>query len=182
MALQRGREAEGTEPPPTLGFLYATGRMVGFLMLTVPAMLVVAAVVLIPEYSRLRAAQYEHDLEATTNADLQTAIDAHDRLNSGLQEDDTLIKRFAMSELNLQPRNEYVSAGGVASARPVGTITPYRHPRPATPPGWLVSLSAKLEDPPKRRGLLLVATGALLGAMFLFSPPEKYGRREEQDT
>jgi hypothetical protein len=41
----------------------------------------------------------------------------------------------------------------------------------------MIRAATKVANPPTRRGLLLLATGALLVALFLFAAPQKYARR-----
>jgi len=174
-SMERGKKDDaGRQWPLPIRAMFTTGRMVGFMVLAVPAIVIFAVVVLIPQSARLQSAVYERNLERADKADLAALRDAYGRLNLALLEDETLVKRVAMSELNLQPKDEYVCFNPDVAANPVGTITMRPAPRPATPGGWITVLANRLEDPAKRRGLLLLAAGALLAALFVFSAPEKY--------
>lgn len=162
--------------------LCALGQLVAFLFLTLPAVSVLAAVVLVPEYSRLKTLEYQRDLLRADNADMAMQVEAQERFNRGLLEDETLVKAFAMSEWNLTPKNEYVLVTPGATTLPVASITPYRHPRPEPPDSRLAGWAMKLEDPVKKRGIWLMISGSLLAAMFLFSPVIENRRKQSQNA
>jgi len=60
---------------------------------------------------------------------------------------------------------------------PPGVVVPPSAPRPALPPEWLVRAAQKLQNPGRRRGLLLLATGLVITALFLFAPGRAYRRK-----
>jgi hypothetical protein len=82
-----------------------------------------------------------------------------------------------MSQGELLPDNEVIVSRDQPGRPPPDVIVPVRYARPAPPAGWMIRAAAKVQNLPTRRGLLLLATGALLVALFLFAPPEKYARR-----
>lgn len=177
MADPRGTRASLPAAPD--GLLFAAGRMIGFVALAGLAMATAAVLVLLPAYARMRLAIYERDCDRVTVAELQATAAANARLIADLPTNPVLTKRLAMSQGDLLPDNEViVFKGSSPSPRPPpDVIIPIRYGRPAPPDGWMIRAAAKVQHPPTRRGLLLLATGALLVALFLFAPPEKYDRR-----
>jgi hypothetical protein len=170
------------------------GRLVGFALLALPSVGILAAVVLLPEYAAWRNEQYQRDLVAAQTADLRSLKEAQERMLAAAYEDVTFIKRLAMWNCNLWPTNEQVldltppgarSAGGrSAGARdndsaPPGIIVGEQHPRPTVPDDPFIRAAAKIADSPAkdnaplRRGLLIVAGGLMLFAVLLFAPAPK---------
>jgi len=183
MAPRRGKRddapaaAQDGGAPLELRALFAAGRMVGFLLLALPALAVLAGVVLLPAYVRLANAQYELECKKARIADAEWLVAANDRLIKDLPEDEVLTKRLAMNSLGMLPEDETVIRDpNSAPAAPPGVIQPRAHPRPDPPSNWLTQMAQRFENPAKRRGVLLIAACAMLAAMFFFSPPEKYNK------
>ena len=176
MAPRRG--IKDSRPQTPLGVLFAAGRLVGFVALAGVAVLIVAAVVLVPAYSRLGRARYQRACQEARVADLAALAEAQERMIAALPADEILTMRLAMSQEALAPSDRVPYS--LPQVRPGGSpdlIKPVRHPRPVPPPDWLARLDAKLRKVSTRRGLLLLAFGCLVLAIFLFAPPEKYRRR-----
>jgi hypothetical protein len=174
MAARRGTRASAGAPD---GVLFAAGRLVGFAVLTGLAMATVAALVLLPAYAQMRIACYERDCDRVTVAELQATAAANARLIADLPTNPVLTKRLAMSQGDLLPDNEVIVPRARPGRPPPDVIVPVRYARPAPPAGWMIRAAGKVANPPTRRGLLLLATGALLVALFLFAPPQKYARK-----
>ena len=152
--------------------------MVGFTVMASAAVAVISTVVLLPPHAQLVRAQYQRDCLRARTKDLEALSDAHDRLIAALPTDRVLTMRLAISHEALRPRDgSPLRIPGAGPASPPGLVRAVRHPRPAPPSDWLMRLDAKFQRPATRRGLLLLAVGALVLALFLFAPPEKYGRR-----
>lgn len=164
-------------PAPPDGVLFAAGRMIGFVALAGLGMAIVAALVLLPGYVRMQTALYERDCERIASAELEATAGANARLIADLPSNPVLTKRLAMSQGDLLPDNEVIVSKGQPTHPPPDVVVPARYARPAPPDGWAFAAAVKLQNPPTRRGLMLLAAGALLVAMFLFAPPEKYARR-----
>ncbi|MCY2932378.1 MAG: hypothetical protein NTV86_23365 [Planctomycetota bacterium] len=58
-----------------------------------------------------------------------------------------------------------------------GEISVIEAPLPKKPNTWLMDAARKVEDPPTRRGLLLLFAGAITAAVYLFDPG---GRRKRK--
>ena len=58
-----------------------------------------------------------------------------------------------------------------------GDISVIEAPRPQKPNSWLMEAARKVENPPTRRGLLLLFAGAITAAVYLFDPG---GRRRRK--
>jgi len=159
----------------TAAVLFAFGRIVGFAVLSGISLAILAGVVLLPAYARLAEVRYQRDMDAADTADMEATVAANEKLIKNLPTDEELNKRLAMNRLGLWPENEdvRVSRSDDISNIP-GTIQIQKHPRPAKPSSLLMYLNAKLQKQRTRRGLLLIAGLSMLGAMFLFAPPEKY--------
>ena len=175
MAPPRGRRAN--PPLHPAGLLFAAGRMVGFTVMAAVAVAVVSSVVLLPAYAQWVRAQYERDCLLARTKDLEALSNAHERLIAALPTDRVLTMRLAISHEALRPAaGSRVPLPGADPATPPGLIRAVSHPRPAPPPDWLMHLDARLQRPATRRGLLLLAAGAVVVDMFVFAPPEKYHR------
>ncbi len=151
------------------------GRQIGFLVLAVPAIALVAGVVLLPEYAAWKDDVYKRDMAAAQTADLQAIRDATERMLTAAYDDVVFIKRLAMFNCNLLPSDAKVLDSHLPEGPPPGVVLGQPHPRPAEPNDAFLRAAAKVapNDPrtaPTRRGLLLVAAGLLLFAVLLFGP------------
>lgn len=176
MAPRRGTRDEVTRAPA--GVFFAAGRMVGFLAAAGTAVALIAAIVLVPALARLAQARYERGCQEALTADLEALAKAQERMIEALPEDETLAIRLLISQEDVTPSDrEPYELPSLGPSKAPDLIEAVRHPRPAPPPDWLVHLDRRLKKPATRRGLLLLAVGALVAALFLFAPPEKYRRR-----
>lgn len=174
MALPRGINSKDKADSQT-GWWSSLGRIAGFLMVAAPAVLMVAAIVLLPPYARLARAQYDLSCARADLIDAETQVAANQRLIAALPVDEVLTKRLAVSQLPCRPANEIVVAGpgdgiDIDITKPPDLVRPPRSRRPSPPPVWMATVSTKLSNPPTRRGLLLLALGAIITAVYMFAP------------
>jgi hypothetical protein len=156
--------------------LAAAGRLLGFLLLSGASIALFAGVLLIPDYARLQRAVYEQGRQEASVADLQTLVQANDRLINNLPDDPVLIKRLAMNQYGLFPKDEQVVLDDRSQRPPPpGMIVTEPHPRPAVPTGWFLEAAERISNPPTKRGLLLLSLAAMFAAIFLF--PAREDRR-----
>ncbi|MCE5328341.1 MAG: hypothetical protein LLG01_18220 [Planctomycetaceae bacterium] len=174
MALQPGTN----DSPPARRALNAAGRMVGFLVLTVPAMTVFGSAVLLPHIVNQQHNQYLLESKQAQVADWEVLVAANDKLIAHLPVDEVLTKRLAENQLAVIPDGEEVMPP-VGAANPPDLLHPQPHKRPSPPPAWLLRLSRRLSNPPTRRGLVVLSLGTIITAYFLFSPPSAARRRKE---
>lgn len=163
--------------PPSGGmkFLFGFGRMMGFTLLAAPAMAIIAAVVLLPAYQRMEAKVYLKECARQDNQTYKNFIAARDEMIKHAPEDVNLTREFTIAYEGKLPRNEVVVVDPSAPPPPVpGTIAPRYQDRPAPPGNLLLTMADKIAQPNTRRGLFLLATLAILGAMFLFAPEQTY--------
>ncbi|MBL7133050.1 MAG: hypothetical protein ISS78_03040 [Phycisphaerae bacterium] len=158
------------------GPLDAVGRVIGFLMIAGPAMAILAGVVLLPSYVALAQAEYDEACAQASVADAKAQIQANERLIAALPTDPVLTKRLAENQLPCRPQHEVIIPGA-PQKRPPDLVLPRRAQRPSRPPRWLMTAAGKMSNPPTRRGLLLLALGALITAVYLFAPPQWPSRR-----
>jgi len=138
-------------------------------------MALAAGVVLVPAHARLVRARYERDCQRAQTADLAALAEAQERMIAALPADEILTMRLAISQESVAPSDRLAyTLPHLAPAGSPDLIKPVRHPRPPAPSGWLIRLDARLQKISTRRGLLLLALGFLMAAMFVFAPPEKY--------
>jgi hypothetical protein len=170
-------------------WLRATAKAVGFLLLAAPAIVIVAALIVLPEYAAWQNDVYQRDLAAAQTADLESLKDAQERMVRAAYDDQAFIKRLAMWNLNVLPAGEQILESALPPAPPPGQVTIPPHPRPAPPDDQFLRAAAKVSlpsDPASpeykeraatRRGLFAVAVGLLLFAILLFGPGAKRGLR-----
>lgn len=179
MAPRPGRKADETDGDGDgRGWLFAAGRFVGFALLAGMAVGTLALVVLLPEYARLRRAEYERDCKAADVADQRAVIAANERLIEAFRSDPVLTERYAINHLRLLPAGRVLVVDEASRpAYPPGLVLPDPAPRPEPVPGWLLGAADKLRSPARKRGLLVLAAGILLAAILLFAPPGAYRRK-----
>jgi hypothetical protein len=176
--MEPGRSNEGVERPgAAAAAVFAVGRMTGFLLLTLPALAVLAALALLPQYTQMRQAQWELDCAQANVASLKALRDANERLLAEAPESETLTKRLLLADTAMLPRNEVFTDIGVAGTLPPSLVVPAPTRLPPAPDDWLLRLAQRLGDTGTKRGLFLIAIGAIVTAMFLFSSPSKYKRK-----
>jgi hypothetical protein len=173
---------EGIEEVPAgLRFIFGFGRMVGFLLLAVPALATIGAITLLPTYQSMMASLHQRDVRQAEIGTSQDFVVATEKMISRLPEDEDTTRRLVMLQQRLLPRNEVVMIDpGEKPAPPPGVIVPDRRAKPAAPSDMFLSMADKLKNPGTRRGLFLLAAGAMLAAMFLFAPADRY-RQVHQD-
>ena len=150
-------------------WLCALGRLIGFLVLAGPAVVILAGVVLLPEYAQWKNDQYQRDLVAAQTADLETLRDVQEGMIDAATHDPVYVKALAMHLCNLWPTGEQVLEAAAASGYTPGVAVLTPHPRPAPPDDPYLRVAAKVQNPPTRRGLLLIAGGLMLFAVLLFA-------------
>ncbi len=178
MAHRPGRKAKTSDESQGIG--RACGRAAGFLMLAGAAMGILACVVLVPAYADMAERQYQLERSRADLAEMKSRTAYNDRLIADLPQDPVLIRRLAMSRLNHQPINAVVVAGASAPSGVSLFATSPPHPHSATPSRWLMLAATRLRVPGLRRGLSVLAVAAMLAAMLLFCPPEKYHKPPRQ--
>ena len=146
----------------------ALGRLLGFVALTAVATGLFGAMVLVPPYADLKQTEYRRAGLAAENADATARIASNERRLAAAESDPVLTKRLAMQQLGLYPRDEAVVVDPGAPVSSPQLVSIPRHPKPDAPPAWLPAAAAKLRRPGTRRGLALLAAGALAATMFLF--------------
>jgi len=175
------RHGRRDEPARGLARLVTgVGRLVAFVLLAGSAMAIFAGVVLLPDYVRLLRAERILARQEAIAADTEARIRANGRLIEALPDHPVLTKRLAMHQLGLRPADEVVVPyPGVPVAQAPGTVAPPPHPRPAPPDAWVLRIAARVSNPPTRRGLLLLAAVALVGAVLLFPGRDRSSAAEE---
>ena len=145
-------------------------RTLVFVSLLVMSVLIFAGVVLLPPYGNLKYAEYQRDFLHSVNTDAEKLIEANHRLLDALDEDQVLAIRLACSQSDFLPFDEIVFPESPLNDRPGPLVTIQNTPRPEKPSGLLMQLSGKLEKANRRRGLMLLAVGALLVGLLLLNP------------
>ena len=153
------------------GGLDTAGRAAGLLMVAGPAVAILAGLVLLPSYASLAQAEYELGCLRATVADAKAQVQANERLIAALPVDQVLTKRLAENQLPCRPQHEVI-VPVAPQKRPPDLVQPQPRRRPARPPRWVMTAARKMQNPPIRRGLLLLAIGALITAVYLFTPPQ----------
>jgi hypothetical protein len=153
------------------------GRLIGFTVLALASMAILAVLALLPAYAQLQQAQWELDCIRAGVDDAQRMAAANERLIGALATDNVLIRRVAMDQTQMLPPDEVVVDTGQPPLPPPDMVIPLRSPRPPRPGNWLLRAATKIDEPSTRRGLMFVSMATLLGALFLFAPP---GRGRQQ--
>ena len=175
------KDEPAVDTPRDLNFLFAFGRFVGFLLLAVPALAIVAAVVLLPAYQSMKAMEYQRDRTRAVIATYRDRIKATRRVIEEAPADEQLTLQVRMAQERLLPPNEVVVVDPKAPPMPPpGSVTGPVRPMPPPPSDALLSMAQKIQSPATKRGLFLLAAAAMLAAMFLFSPPEKYNAEKKE--
>ncbi len=168
----------GTKTDPPAGQREdAPGRWIrrsAFLGLAGLAMAILAAVVLLPDYARLRRLQHQRRWQELRVQEARASVAGMDRLLADLPTDEVLTKRLAWSKLGMMPSNEAWPIETRLSAPPApGTLSPVRYPEPPAPNRLWNSLARQLQRPAYHHSLLLLAGGMLISAFLLFAPPRR---------
>jgi hypothetical protein len=169
MELPPGIKDNPQEQPP--GLMDSAGRFLGFLMFAGPAMLILAAVILLPAYKHYAFLEYEAACKQVLSDQTNLSLDCRSRVIHDLQENEVLTARYLMSQTSMTPANQTVVVDPSLPPWSPMMINPIKLPPPPPPQGRLIQLANKLENPTTKLGLLLVMIGAGLAAVFLFGPP-----------
>jgi hypothetical protein len=163
-----------SQPP---GAIDAAGRTVGFGLFAALGIAIFACVVLVPEYVALIEARYERDRLAADVADLAALAATKERLISDMSNDRVCTMRLLAAYEGLAPADHVVLIDPESEpTSPLETITFRRHERPDPPNGGLLRAARRLERPPLRRGLCVLAAMSLGLAFFAFSPARRKPR------
>ena len=163
MALQHGKKAD----QPVI-------RWAGFTLLTGLGLATLAAVALLPPYARLAGSEYELAKLRAALADAEALAATNQRLIDALPKDEVLTKRLIMRQSGKLPKDEVVVFDPAAPPPPSpGAVPPERQNQPDPPSAWLLAVAGRLENATTRRGLFVLAVGAIAAAMLLFAPPAK---------
>ncbi|MCP4379767.1 MAG: hypothetical protein GY794_26825 [bacterium] len=125
----------------------------GFIVLAGLAMIIIAAIVLMPAWASTIRTEHKRDDRFAGDGHVRKIIDARNRCKDDLPHNVTLNERYFKGMIRQDP----------VHAPPLAHL-----PEPS---GWALDLADKLARPKTRRGLFFVACVALAGAMFLFAPP-----------
>ena len=159
-------------PDPAPGLMDSVGRFLGFLMFAGPAMLILAALILLPAWKHYALAEYEAACKQTLLVDQRNlSLECRSRIIHDLQENEVLTERLLMSQTSMTPANQTVVVDPSLPPWSPMMINPIKLLPPPPPQGRLLQLANKLENPTTKLGLLLVMIGAGLAAIFLYGPP-----------
>ncbi len=172
--MERGTSSQRQDAPNGLGFLYAMGRFVGFCLLAVPALLIVASVVLLPAYQGMLNTLHQRDCIRADNQAIKAYIEQTERLIRQAPEDEQFTLRLRMAYDRVVTPNEVVVEDPSLQPSVPGVVRVVAAPKPPPPSNLLLSMADKVQNPSTRRGLFLLAGLAMLAAVFLFAPAEKY--------
>jgi hypothetical protein len=157
--------------------LHVLGRLVGFSLLTVLGLGILAVVVLLPPYMQVLRARYDLGMEKATNADYQDRIAAGQLLIEDIEQiDEVAIRTLAGSVLGRRPVDPEASHVPRRESMAPEVIHIEPNARPAPPPAWLGRITARVRQPAVRRGLFVLSAVALLAATILFRTPATRGQ------
>lgn len=170
-----GRQRRETNEPAEErrpGVLFAFGRMVGFLVFAAIGLGILAAIVLLPAYDRMRAARYERDRASASVERLEAELSTKARLAEALPHDRELTIQLMAIHTGRMPADEMIY--GDPALRPATLEQMIHLPEPqgpARPDGPLVSAAGRIENARTRRGLFAMSAIAMATALLLFAPP-----------
>jgi hypothetical protein len=176
-----GKPAIDSEEPMA-GLLDSAGRFLGFLMFAGPAVLILAALLLLPLYKHWAMLEYEVACKQTLMDEKNLLLDCRSRVIRDAAEDEVLTARVLMGQSSMTPANmTVVEVPGLPQWSPM-MVNPIKLPPPPPPSTTKaihflglrlnpIEMANKLENPTTQRGLILVMLGAGLAAIFLFGPP-----------
>ena len=143
----------------------AIGRGFGFFILAGLAMVIIAALVLMPAWAQAVRAEHAVADAMPKNEDAKHTIALRARSINAIPYDHKLTERLAKGTVK----------GDIFHTPEVKSVP--------EPTGWRLDLADKLAQTKTRRGLFMIACVALAGAMFLFAPPApKQPSRCRQET
>ncbi len=143
----------------------------GCAMLVVPAVVIFIAMIWLPPYAKLLQTRYDRDSMKADIADSRQQLTALSNFNERYAAgDEVLVKRLAMSHAGLWPDNESIPAG-YRKPQPLIAIEPAL--RPAAPNRWLIKAAGRMRNTRTRRGLTLLAMGAIGSAWLLLAKSKR---------
>ncbi len=173
MARQPGTRADNNRDNPQSTGSVIVRSLLAYTLAGV-ALTILAGVLLIPLFDDKEAIDYKVACTAAENKALEELIRKRQRIIDALNCEDpdpVLIGRLAMSQSNMMPANALVMDSNLPP-EPISPCMaePPRCEPPAEPPQWLANTAVKLRRDGIKRGLLVLALGTLIAAMFLFHP------------
>lgn len=138
------------------------------------ALAILAGVLLIPLADDNENTSYQVACASTENKALEELIRKRQYIIDALDCEDpdpVLVARLAMSQSNMVPVNALVmdSSTPPESLSPC-LVEPPKCTPPAQSPQWLTYTAVKLRRGGIKRGIIVLAMGTLIAAMFLFHP------------
>jgi hypothetical protein len=157
-------------------------QFLAFCLLAAAALCLFGAVLLLPEYARLQKTQYQLACQQAGTDQLRALSKGYELAIAEVPQDAVLTKRLAMNELGYWPEDEVVvlSDRGPCRQSPATVVAP-DIPAPPPPAGWVMTAAAKVENPPTKRGLILLSVLGLVAAVLLF-PGGGRRRRPHADS
>ena len=149
----------------------SVGRFLGFLMFAGPAMLILAALILLPPYKGMKMHEYSDKCAAAAMGEKSLYLDCRSRVISDMRDDQVFTERLLISQTSLRPANQTVVVDKSLPPWSPMMINEVKFSPPPPPHGWLFQLANRLENPTTKLGLMLVMIGAGLAAVFLYGPP-----------
>jgi hypothetical protein len=142
-------------------------------------MTILLAVVYLPDWAKCLELEYQRGVERANLTDTQELLAAYRRKIRTIETDAQLTKRLAQSMHGMGSSGPAIdrALGLGTDVLAPGEISVTPAPRPEPPNSWLMGAARKVEDPPTRRGLLLLFAGAITAAVYLFDPG---GRRKRK--
>lgn len=154
--------------------LATLGRTFVFLILATPAMVILAALILLPGWISHQTTWYDGEIQKAEIADTQLRIAGNEATIKAADNDPIFLKRLAISLLGMLQRDERIvdNPNLPPSTPAVVKITP--HPRPSPPNDWFYQMGLRLQNRRTQIGLAVLSFAALAAAIFIFPTPRKY--------
>ncbi len=157
-----GIKDEPREPAP--GFLDSAGRFLGFLMFAGPAMLILAALILLPAYKGMVMRAYGDKCRATAIDEKNLYLDCRSRVIHDIPESELLTERLLISQTPMRPANQTIVVDKSLPAWSPMMINPIKLPPPPSPYTQKVfyflglrlaplEMADKLENPTTKLGM-----------------------------
>jgi hypothetical protein len=161
-------------PNPAATPLATLGRMIVFLTLAIPAMAILAALILRPGWISHQNTWYDGEMQKAEIADTQLRIAGNEAGIKAADSDRIYQKRLAISLLGLLPPDEVIVDNPNLPPSTPGVVKITLHPRPSPPNDWLYQMDLRLQDRRTQLGLAVLSLAALAAAIFIFPTPRKY--------
>jgi hypothetical protein len=161
-------------PNPAATPLATFGRMVAFLILAIPAISILAALILLPAWISHQNTWYDGEMRKAEIADTQLRIAGNEASIKAADSDRIYQKRLAISLLGLLPPDEVIVDNPNLAPSTPGVIKITPHPRPSRPDDWFYQMGLRLQDRRTQVELAILSFAALAAAIFIFPTPRKY--------